>query len=161
MNKVAITDANIFIDLFYLDLVEAFFTIDFSIWTTEEVMLELRKDQQDILVRFKVDSKLGISSIQYSTKDLDFNKGFSKADVSILRLGTQNDAIVLSGERKMKKWCEKRNIEIHGILWIFDQLIVNRSIKKSTAIEKLKLLLIYNDWLPKTICFEKLDEWKK
>jgi len=36
---IAITDANIFIDLFELDLLSLFFKLDLTIYTTQEVLL--------------------------------------------------------------------------------------------------------------------------
>lgn len=53
--KIVISDTNIFIDLISIDLLDAFFDLPYEIQTTDFVLFELNKDQQDAL-QIKIDS---------------------------------------------------------------------------------------------------------
>lgn len=50
--NIAITDANIFIDLFELEILALLFDLDLSIHTTQEVFLECDEEQREQLTSF-------------------------------------------------------------------------------------------------------------
>lgn len=56
--KTAVTDANIFIDLYDLGLINIFFNLDLEIHTTTSVLNELYHEQQQILEAYQSVSKL-------------------------------------------------------------------------------------------------------
>jgi hypothetical protein len=58
--KVAVTDANIFIDLINLKLVSHFFDLDIEIHSSLEVLDELYPQQQEILIAYKKAKRLTI-----------------------------------------------------------------------------------------------------
>lgn len=56
--KIAITDANIFIDLFYLNSQNHLFGIGFEIITTQQVMMEMEDQHTPELKKLCVDGLL-------------------------------------------------------------------------------------------------------
>ena len=48
--KIAVTDANIFIDLYNLGLINDFFNLEFEIHTTASVLMELYKKVLNIFL---------------------------------------------------------------------------------------------------------------
>jgi len=58
--KVAITDANIFIDIIYLDFLEHLFSIDIEIYTTNTVLCELNLNQKSLLSKYILAGKLNV-----------------------------------------------------------------------------------------------------
>lgn len=58
MKKIVVNDTNVFIDLFDVGLLEAFFSLPWEIHTTEFVMLELTRERQHISVSQYVDNGL-------------------------------------------------------------------------------------------------------
>jgi len=51
--KIAVTDANIFIDLYNLGLINDFFNLEFEIHTTASVLMELYKKVLNIFLVIK------------------------------------------------------------------------------------------------------------
>ncbi len=77
--------------------------------------------------------------------DLQFSQSLAIADQSVLTLAFTKNAILLSGDKPVRRWCIKNKIEVHGILWIFDQLLKNQIIDKEEGVQKLKSLMSIND----------------
>lgn len=68
--------------------------------------------------------------------------------------------MILTGDNVLRKTVKKHDIEVHGILWILDELIIQKIISKSTAYQKLVFLMEINQRLPKKACTERLENWK-
>jgi hypothetical protein len=60
MNRLAVTDANIFIDLIILGLIEHLFGLDIEIHTTREVFDQLTARQKEILTVFYANGRLTV-----------------------------------------------------------------------------------------------------
>jgi len=158
--QLAITDANIFIDLFELELIESFFQLPFDIHTTIFVLDELEFDcvklvkKQATILHISEEDKVGLEK-------LTWNKGFSFPDKTILYIAKKQEMIVLSGEKKMMNWCGKHGLESHGILYLFQELINKNIHEQNVMAEKLEQLMSFNQWLPTETCIELIDRWSK
>jgi len=160
--KIAITDANIFIDLFYLEFVHHLFEIDCEIYTTRNVILELENHHADQLNLFIENKKLKIESLnssdQLSMIRLRKNRGLSESDLSVICVAERLQAIVLSGDDLVRKTCHIQMIEVHGVLWCFDQFVLKKKITKAVACDQLKELMKYNKRLPVKDCKKYITE---
>lgn len=158
--QVVITDANIFIDLYELNLLYLFFQLPYKIHTTSFVIEELSDEceevveQETILIRINEADRKGLEQMVW-------NRGFSFPDKTILYSALIYKMMVFSGEKKMKKWCQSNDIESHGILFIFQQFIDQKLLSKDNASQKLETLMKINQWLPLEICFDLLIKWRK
>ena len=56
--------------------------------------------------------------------------------------------MVIPGDNKLRKHCERRGLEVHGLIWVFDQIVELGLVPKNIAVEKLEKLMAYNDRLP-------------
>jgi len=105
---------------------------------------------------------LEINSTQIDQMDeLAWNKGFTFPDKSILFLAKQNSFTVLSGEKKMKTWCETNSLESHGVLYVLSNLIEHGIHNSKFVADKLSDLIEFNQWLPLEICISLIDKWKE
>ncbi len=66
----------------------------------------------------------------------------------------------LTNDEKLKKSASEQGLEVHGILWVFDQLILEEEITMPEATKKLKELMEINPWLPRKECYKKIKEWE-
>lgn len=66
--RLAITDACIFIDLYYLQLTALFFSLDLQVYTSIDVLNELYENQLAILSAFQLVGKLTANNITESEK---------------------------------------------------------------------------------------------
>jgi predicted nucleic acid-binding protein len=89
----------------------------------------------------------------------DSSNGLSLADCSAWALAEEKDATLLTGDNKLRKEAKKGDIDVHGILYVFDLLVKNMIINKNTAVEKLNLLMEQNPRLPMRECNKRLRLW--
>ncbi len=154
--RIAITDSNIFIDLFYLELVDHLFDIGCEIYTTRNVLLELEDHHTGVLDIHISAGRLKLESITESDKlamiRLRINRGLAESDLSVICVAERLEAFVLTGDDLVRKNCKTNKIEIHGILWCLDQFVIKNRIAKSEACEQLKKLMTYNKRLPLADC---------
>jgi rRNA maturation endonuclease Nob1 len=161
--KIAITDANIFIDLIYIKLHEELFALDLEIHTTFEVFEELNEKQKNILDKFVKRSKLTLhKGDQFAIiESIQSRKGLSESDKSVLQLAIHLHALVLTGDGHMRKISGIQKIEVHGIFWILDNFLSNKLLNKKQACKQLKYLMEYNKRLPFDECEKRLADWSK
>lgn len=161
---LAVIDANIFIDLFDLGLLSLFFLLKLNFHTTKEVLLECRKALRHQLQHFIDQGKLTIQAIAdhevNAMKTMNFNRGLSEPDKSVLFVAHKENGMVVSGDKLVRKWCRQNQLEVHGILWVLDQMEQTKLLSTKEAISKLEALLEINFWLPVDAANELLEKWK-
>lgn len=146
--RIAVTDACIFIDLYDLGLVNAFFQLEIDIHTTTSVYFELYSEQQQILKAYQSVDRL----IVHNLKEDDFlqiqsepyPKSLSETDKSVLHIANKLDACVLSSDKTVRNCAKNKDIEYHGMIWIFDKLVEANILSKNAAVNKLQQLAATN-----------------
>lgn len=165
--RVVINDANILIDLFHLELVEVFFNLqDLELQTTDFVFRELHDDQKNVIEQFVENQSLTL--IESSEDDL-FNifeilsstNGLSVEDCSVWYHAKKNRGILLTGDAKLRKESSADGVEVRGILYVFDQLLISGLMSFELAIEKLNQLYLINERLPIEAKKQRLDCWSR
>ena len=125
--KIAITDACVFIDLYDLNLTNLLFSLELDIHTTLDVFNELYSHQQDILSAFHSVGKLTIHNIsaedRINIQKQNYPKALSENDKTVLFIAEKIHAIILSSDKAVRNYANKKSIEYHGMLWIFDKLV--------------------------------------
>lgn len=163
--KIAVTDANIFIDLIKLDMLGFLFNLDLEIHTTYEVYNQLNSEQEKIAQNFVQSGLLILYSFTPEELEelnkIDFPPGLEIADRSVYYYASVSEALILSGDRKLKKFCESKHNNVKGIIWVFDQIVKNELIPVKNAAEKMELLLKINSRLPYEECQQRIKKWSK
>lgn len=163
--KTAVQDANIIFDLFNIDLLDAFFELEIEIFITDFIAGEINKSEQKefinkyistgkiIVLNTTPEEIIELISIRNQTR------GLSIADCSILFHATKNKAFILTGDNTLRKYAESNQIEVHGILWVLDELIKEKQISEKKAYLKLTQLMETNSRLPRKECEKRLKNW--
>lgn len=163
---IAVNDANIFIDLLEIDLIDTFFKLKLDLHTTDLVLNELDYAQQVVMKKYiykdgltvKVMSTIELENI----KVLGMQSGkLSPQDVSVYIYAKQINAMILTSDRRLRNEAESKGFEVHGVLWVFEQLLEEKLMKPKKATEKLKELMKINTWLPTDECEKRIDIWAK
>lgn len=162
--RFAVTDANIFIDLIRIELIDYLFQIDCEIHSSFEVFEELNEVQQNVLQTYISAGNLTLNLLsaedQESIDLQPFPKTLSYTDATVIFLAQKLQASILTGDGPLRKFCDAKKIDVHGILWLFDTFIRKDLIVKQIAADKLEALLLYNDRLPKSDCHQRLTVWR-
>lgn len=146
--RIAVTDACTFIDLYDLGLVNAFFQLELEIHTTTSVYFELYSEQQQILKAYQSVGRL----ILHNLKEEDFlqiqseryPKSLSETDKSVLHVANKLNACVLSSDKTVRNCAKNKDIEYHGMIWIFDKLVEAALLSKKQMAIKLEELVANN-----------------
>lgn len=163
--KLAVTDANIFIDLIKLQMLGYLFNIDLEVHTTREIVDQLNAPQYEKIDYF-VQAQL-LMVYDFSADELDAiiemsaPRALEIADKTVVYLATKLQACVLTGDGPLRKFCTKSNLDVKGILWLFDIFLKHGLISYSTAVERMNFLLSFNDRLPKDDCLTRIRLWQE
>jgi hypothetical protein len=161
--KIAVTDANIFIDLIAVDLLNSLFDLKIEFHTTFPVFDQLNLEQQKNLIPYINSKKLVKYNFSYEELmeiyEIKFPNALETADRSVFYYCNKINASILSGDKRLKTYCESKSIEVKGILWLFDELVATKLITVGYAASKLQLLLTINDRLPYQDCLARIDKW--
>ncbi len=163
---ILVNDAGILIDLLKADLIKPFFQMGYEYYITDFVASEIQEDNAFQLDAFVDDGILikktfdfdGLSDIQLLKTT---HKALSIPDCSCLYLSEKLSATLLTGDAALRRIAVSCNIPVHGLLWVFDELLQNRLITPKTAYEKLEYIRSVNPRLPVAECNKRLTKWKK
>lgn len=163
--KIAVTDANIFIDLIKLRWLGYLFSIGLEIYSTREVIDELKDSQLEQLNGFIQSQQIKVYS--FSAQELILVQAIAAPaslttqDKSILFLARKLDAAVLTGDNPLRKFCIKSELDVKGIIWLFDRFLQFELVGHDVAINQMNNLLSFNSRLPVEDCEQRLREWKE
>ena len=160
-----VNDANILIDLLKIDLIEPFFQLDYDFLVTDLAfveILEANRSDLDIFIsrgvlsvhNFYFDDLLRIQLIEVD------NPGLSIADCSCLYLSQIKSAILLTGDAALRRIAQQSGITVHGILWIFDEMVNNGILPPNVVADKLCRLMEINLRLPIRECKKRIRAWR-
>jgi len=167
--KIAITDACIFIDLHDLNLTISFFSLDLEVHTSLDVFNELYPEQQNLLKAFISVNKLTIHNLleidRLEILEAGYPRFLSEMDKTVLHLAKKYNVTVLSSDKLVRNYAKSQAIDYHGMLWIFDQFILEKILTTQEAIGKLndliRLNIIYQNNAKLMSEFKKrLDKWQ-
>lgn len=146
--KIAVTDACIFIDILELEISSNFFQLDIEIHTTYEVWAELDNNQKEVLKAYRAVNKLTVHVLE--AEDLSemskasYPRALSPPDKSVLYIAEKLDALLLSSDNVIRKYAKKEKIKIHGLFWVFDELVEKGLLTMDNACILLKQLFETN-----------------
>ena len=169
MEKIVVSDTNIFIDLISVNLLDGFFSLPWEIHTTDMIVQELIKSEQYdaiilsekrghlIVKKFKGEelAQLARMKLERSTSNASIQ------DCSVWKLAKDLECALLTGDNKLRKVVQNDNIEVHGILYLFDKMLEHQIMDNETAIEKLQRLYNINTRLPKEEIDKRIALWKE
>lgn len=160
--KLLINDANILIDIVKLEIVEAFFALDFDLHTTDFVLTELKEYQQEILVSthlsiITTESAEDFSSI-FNLQEL--NKGLSFEDCSVWYYTRKLNGTLITGDGALRKKALLAGLDVKGIIFILEQIKIQKKFPIALCVEKLEALKLLNYRLPMLEIDKRLEEWR-
>jgi predicted nucleic acid-binding protein len=164
IKKIAIQDANIMIDLIKTGLFDYCLALDFNFSTTDLILNELYDEQvasiqphissgKFVVIEISIEELLDIQ--QMSEEDTRL----SEQDWSAIYFAKQQDALILSGDQRLRNVAEALGLATFGIIWIFDQLVINKIISTIEACNYLQILMLENKRLPINECNKRIELW--
>jgi len=164
-----VVDTNILISFEKANLLEKFFSLPFEFFIPSTVIDELKKHEESyvrIRAAFKEANNVRIKrcgSEEYIYKIAfirEKHKNLSITDLSLIVLAGELKCGILTGDKSERIKAEQKGIEVHGLLWILDQMVCEaKLIAPSEAIKIVGRLT--ETYLPEKEKKIFIDKWKK
>lgn len=167
MEKIVVSDTNIFIDLVKLELLGDFFSLPWDIHTTDFVISELEVPEQKAAVTaFIKRKKLTVGKLDAEEVEIIVERSeetggkISITDFSVCHYAQKNNYTLLTGDMNLRKVAIKENISVHGILFLFDEFVKHAILPPEFAADTLKKLKEINTRLPLDEVNSRINKWK-
>ena len=159
-----INDANILIDLLKLDLLDDFLALPCEFHVPDLVLdeiLEANRAELDLCIDSgQLEKKIFGYEELMEIQLLSVNhRRLSIPDCSCLFHARKTQGRLLTGDGALRRTAQGLEIPVHGILWVFDQLVEQGKITRQTAHDKLSELDEINPRLPKAEVKKRLKKW--
>ena len=165
--KILVNDTNIFIDLHSVGLLEEMCRLPYEIHTVDIVVAEIADaDQRRIFDELVAQGGIFIDGftadevIEIVEEHSSVSGNLSRPDCSVCYFARKHNVPMLTGDRRLRRYAEEQSIEVHGILFIFDELVRHDIISTSMAADRLEELFAINARLPKAEIRERINRWK-
>ena len=165
--KILVNDTNIFIDLHSVGLLEEMCRLPYEIHTVDLVVAEIADADQrrifDELVargEISVDGFTADEVIEIVEEHSSVSGNLSIPDCSVCYFARKHNVPMLTGDRRLRRYAEEQSIEVHGILFIFDELVRHDIISTSMAADRLEELFAINARLPKADIRDRINRWR-
>ena len=160
--QVYISDTNVWIDFRNSGLIDALFDLPFQLCSTDFVLEELQDFDLDALRAMG----LAVHGLDEAATSRLFDlmtahNNSSLADVSCYLLAQDTGYPLLTGDQRMRKQAAKDGIQVHGVLWLLDQLVAHSITTGAAAAEGLRGMLQRGARLPAAECHARLRSWQE
>jgi predicted nucleic acid-binding protein len=81
-------------------------------------------------------------------------------DKSVIWKSLQLNCPLLTGDKKMREIAEEMGLEVHGSIWVIDELISSNLVSPDKAIVLLEQLMATNSWLPRNEIDKRINKLK-
>lgn len=161
MNKIYISDSNIWIDIHNAGLLDELFQLPVTLCSTDFVLDELNDLPEDQLVArgLRVETLDGDEVGKLYALKAEHNNS-SLADVSCYYLAQQTGYPLLTGDGRLRKQAAKDGIQVLGVIWLLEQLIAHGVIAPARAAQALETMLQHGARLPQTECQQRIQQWR-
>lgn len=155
-----ISDANVLIDIEDGNLTSFIFSLPYEIAVPDVLFeLELRKAHSHLL---KTGLKVKTLNPEFVAKAEFLNVKYSKPSILdniALALALQERCPLLTGDRDLRIAAKEEGIEVHGTLWIVEELLKAKLIKQLEARNSFDAMKTKGSRLPWGDAEKLLDRW--
>lgn len=158
--QVYISDTNIWIDLRNAGLLDAMFDLPLTLCCTDFVLSELKDfDHLHLLARGLVVETLDELATAALFPLMQAHNNSSLADLSCYQLAQQTGHALLTGDGRLRKQAKADGLQVHGALWLLDQMVMHQIIEPKNAATSLQSMLDSGAWLPMDDSQKRLTLW--
>jgi predicted nucleic acid-binding protein len=164
---VIIHDASILLDLIHAGLLKLFLRIPARMVTTDFVVAEFTnaadRNKLDTVTTSGALQVLlsGPTELESILKLQNAHRALSSADCSVLFYARSLQAMLLTGDSRLRREATQLGLDVHGTVWAFDELVGRRLLAETEAADRLERLLELNPRLPREECERMIYCWRK
>jgi len=145
-----VTDSNIWVDLHWGGLIEEAFMLPFEFMAPDVIIEELQIPNGYELVQSGLQSKSLSGELVLIVTDLAVRYlRPSRQDLFALVLAMDESAMLLTGDGSLRDAANEMGVEVHGTIWVLDQMVNNGIISKRKRAHALRHMVSLGSRLPK------------
>lgn len=160
--RIIVHDASVPIDLHHAGALDEWLAAGIEAWTTDLVFFEVEQSLQ------KQHASGALKVKQYSAEELsalnearvELPSTLSLQDCSALLLARAMNAALVTGDGDLRKAALAGGVEVHGVLWILDEMVASAKTAPRHAAEMLERVLKTRARLPAAECEARLARWR-
>lgn len=165
MEIVAVQDANILIDCAQIGILGMVMELPYEFCTSDLIVAELTDLRSLEAVHHCIKSNTlhvrsftadDLMELEQMTID---HTSLSLEDCSAWKLARDEAAMLLTGDGALRKKVSATGIEVHGSLWVLEELVEHKIIDPITACTKLQELQLLNLRLPESAIQKLKERW--
>ncbi len=141
--QLLISDANILIDMDVGGLLEVMFRLDFA-FAVPDILFE-----EELRSRHLRLPGLGLGVLELTAEMIDDatrligrygHRRTSRNDLLTLALARQRGCPVLTGDADLRLACNEQGIDVHGTIWLMEQMLNGELVDHETAAEAYRAM---------------------
>ncbi len=158
--SICVTDTNFWIDLDTAGLLGPIFRLPFELQAPDVIIAELaRPDAADLIRRgLRVRELDGRRVAEVAALAAVYPRP-SRADLFALVLARVQAALLLTGDRHLRQAAEREGVQVHGTLWLLDELVERSVLAPAEAVKALLLMKEERRRLPADEVERRLLRW--
>lgn len=157
-----VTDANFWIDLHAGGLLDEAFRLPCQ-WVIPDVVLgELEQPAGGVLLRH------GLREVELSGEQvaevLELASRYpkpSRKDLFALAFAKTSGATLITGDRNLRTAAEQEGLDVHGTLWVLDEMVKRKIIKPQRAAGALERMVRHGRRLPREGVEYRVQRWRR
>jgi predicted nucleic acid-binding protein len=147
--KLLISDANVLIDLEEAELSRLIFDLEFEFATPDLLFEEeLREHHEHLIEKGLLLAELTSESMIHSFELVDRYRKTGRMDCLTMALAKQEACVLLTGDKELRLAAEQEQIEVHGTIWLVEQLLLNQLLSHEEAVAAFERMKVANRRLP-------------
>lgn len=158
---ILISDANILIDIEEGNLTSVLFRLPYEIMVSDILFeIELREQHRHLLEAGLKVKSLSAESIKKIEFLISQYPRPSRIDHSALALAIQEKCPLLTGDKDLRNAAKKEGIEVHGTIWIIEELLKQKLIRQVQAKNSFSIMKTKGSRLPWGDVEKLLNKWE-
>jgi predicted nucleic acid-binding protein len=156
-----VVDTNILIDLYRGGVHRELFRLPFAVLAPDVIVAELIEPAGSTLFN------LGLQTVEFTSAEvlrvIELSRTHPEAsinDLFALVLARSRNVLLLTGDKRLRRIAEdEHGLDVHGTLWVLDQLVKQKIVPSPRAAIALRDMLTSGSRFPKSECDRRLRKW--
>jgi len=157
-----VTDTNVWIDLDDAGLTDLIFRLPLNLQAPDVIVAELERPDGAVLVErgLQVRELTGSQVLEVARLARQYLRP-SRSDLFALVLAKSEGATLLTGDRHLRSAAESEGVNVHGTLWLVDEMVEARLLEQREAAARLLRMVQAGRRLPTEEVKRRLKIWEE
>jgi len=158
---LCVADTNILIDLDNGGILGHLLSLPYRFIIPDAVLAELERPSPAWVqsLGFEIGVLEGSAILEIHAL-LPAHPGLSVADLFALFLARDRQAMLLTGDSRLRTLAESRGLAVHGALWVLDELVRMEVLGPLQACQAMETMLARGARLPAAECQKRRGQWR-